>query len=373
MKKLLAIILVLTMVFSLAACGGGKTETAKPEEAAEDIYRLNKMTLDEIIEEAKSIGRLDTIGMPADWANYGVLFDALTEEYGLEHTDVDMGSAEEIALFKAEKDAPTKSMGEVGQSYTDIVIEEGIVQAYKPTTWDSVPDWAKDEDGFWMMGYTGTMSIMTNVDAVGKEITSFHQIKEDLENGTINYKLSFGDPITGSLGQNVILAAAYAFGGDVNNLEPALQFFQDLAKAGAIDAGEIVYSRYEKGEATVYFNWDYNNIQNIPEHINSVIHIPSDASVASGYITIINRWAPQAAAAALAREWLFSDEGQLNVAACGARPVRDIEIPEGTCAYTIPDAEYDNVINTVEIMDEWNVTCEKIPELWEEWVIPYMS
>lgn len=371
MKKILALILALILVFALAACGQA---AEKPEETKDDTQRLNNMTLDEIIAEAKSIGRLDTIGMPDDWCNYGNLFAALKEDYGLEHTDVDMGSSEEIALIEAEKDAPTKSMGEVGQQYAQICIDKGIVQGYKPTTWDSVPDWAKDEDGYWMIGYTGATAFMTNVDSVGKEISSWKQIKDDLDNGTLDYKITLGDPTTGACSQHFILAAAYALGGDINNIQPALDFFAELAKAGGLDAGEGTYARFEKGEIDVLCDWDYNIIQNLPDNMNVAVHVPSDQGVASGYVTIISRWAPQAAGAALAREWLFSDAGQLNVAACGAKPVRsDVVIPDDICAYKIPDSEYEDLIYTASMMEEWIATAATIPELWEDNVLPYIT
>ena len=164
--KFCALLVSFTMIMTLVGCGKQATDAAAT--SADNTTKLNSMTLDEIIAEAKKVGKLDTVGMPDDWCNYGNLFNAIDSEYGLTHTDIDMSSSEQIALFKAEADSPTKDIGEVGQQNAQKVIDEGIVQAYKPTTWDSVPDWAKDTDGYWMIGYTGAVAIMTNTDKVGK-------------------------------------------------------------------------------------------------------------------------------------------------------------------------------------------------------------
>ena len=40
------------------------------------------------------------------------------EKYGITHADVDMSSGEEVALFAAEKDDPTKDVGVRGHAFT---------------------------------------------------------------------------------------------------------------------------------------------------------------------------------------------------------------------------------------------------------------
>ncbi len=51
--------------------------------------------------------------------------------------------------------------------------------------------------------------------------------------------------------------------------------------------------------------------------------IPSDGSVISGYTTIINKYAKHPNAAKLAREYIFSDAGQINL----AKATRDRSAP----------------------------------------------
>jgi putative spermidine/putrescine transport system substrate-binding protein len=62
--------------------------------------------------------------------------------------------------------------------------------------------------------------------------------------------------------------------------------------------------------------WDFNALnyrdQIDPKKFDAVI--PSDGSVIAGYTTIINKWAKNPNAAKLAREYILSDAGQINLA-----------------------------------------------------------
>ena len=106
--KLLALTLSLTLVLTLAGCGGGEKATA---------LDLNSLTLDQIVEGAKKEGKLESVGMPGSWANWKGTWDGIEAEYGIDHNDTDMSSGEEIAMFEAEKSAPTKDIGDVGHKF----------------------------------------------------------------------------------------------------------------------------------------------------------------------------------------------------------------------------------------------------------------
>ena len=59
------------------------------------------------------------------------------------------------------------------------------------------------------------------------------------------------------------------------------------------------------------------------------VSVPSDGAIQSGYCTIINAYTKRPYAAALAREYILSDEGQINLAKGYARPIRDdVELPD---------------------------------------------
>lgn len=100
------------------------------------------------------------------------------------------------------------------------------------------------------------------------------------------------------------------------------------------------------------------------------ICIPEECSVQSGYTTIINSYTKRPHAAALTREYILSDEGQLNLAKGYARTVRDVELPAELKEKMIPDEQYQNV-KMVENQEAWSDTIEQISSLWNEEVMAY--
>lgn len=216
---------------TLAGCGGGETTAA---------VDLNALSVDEIIEKAKEDGKIESVGMPDTWANWVETWEEIEELYGIAHQDTDMSSAEEIALFKTEGEDATKDIGDVGQAFGPVAEEEGVTLKYKTSYWDSIPDWAKDDDGDWIIGYYGTMTVLVNNKIVKETPTSF----EDILNG--DYMVAVGDVQAATQAQFAVLAAAIAYGGDESNIDPGLEYFRKIAEQGRLDLGEFTQARIEK-------------------------------------------------------------------------------------------------------------------------------
>ena len=313
---------------------------------------------------------MNSAGMPDEWANWKATWDDIQNKYGLEHIDTDLSSAEELSLFETEKDDATKDIGDVGETYAAIAEEQGLTLKYKTSYWDEIPDWAKDDDGDWIIAYYGTMALLTNTRLVEDAPTSFQDILEG------DYVVSIGDVARSTRAQYAVLAAAYAMGGDESNIQPGQDYFRQLAEQGRLDKGEFNLSRLEKGEIGVAIIWDFVGIgyreQILENNPNAEfqICIPEEGSVQSGYSTIINAYTKRPHAAALTREYILSDEGQLNLAEGYARTVRDVELPEELQAKMIPDEQYTNV-HMVEDQEAWSETVQQLPVLWNEQVMAY--
>lgn len=336
-----------------------------------DSLDLNSMALEDLITKAQEEGRVDSVGMPDSWANWGETWTELTEIYGLAHTDTDMSSAEELAVFEAEKNEATKDIGDVGQSFGPVAEESGLTIPYKTSYWDSIPDWAKDDDGDWIIGYYGTISIITNTKLVANPPKSFADILEG------DYMFSVGDVTKASQAQNAVLAAAIANGGSESDIEPGIDFFRTLAEQGRIDKGELSLARLEKGEIAVAFLWDYNALgyreqflANNPD-ASFEVYVPADGSIQSGYATVINAYTKRPHAAALAREYILSDEGQINLAKGFAKPIRsDVELPADVAAKMIPNEQYQNA-RMIADRPAWEKTVETLGTKWLEEVMAY--
>ncbi|GHH99277.1 ABC transporter substrate-binding protein [Neobacillus kokaensis] len=340
----------------------GCSNTSKTESKKVDTSNLS---LEEITKKAKEEGNLNSVGMPDHWANWKQTWDDLKTKYNIEHTDTDMSSAEELAKFESEKENASADIGDVGINFGPLAKEKGLTLPYKTSYWDDVPKWAKDDEGHWMVGYTGTIAFITDKTKVKNPPKSW----KELEDG--DFKVTVGDVLKASQAQFSVLAAAFAEGGDEANIEPGIDFFEKLAKEGRLVTTDPKVTTLEKGEEDVALIWDFNGL-GYRDKIDASrfdVTIPAEVSVVSGYASVINKYAKNPHAAMLAREYIFSDEGQANLARGYARPIREnVKLPEDAKAKLLPDELYKNV-RPVKDMKAWEQTIPKMLELWESKVL----
>ena len=331
---------------------------------AEDLKALE--------DAARKEGTVNSVGMPDAWANWKGTWEDLASKYGLKHSDTDMSSAQEIAKFEAEKDNASADIGDVGAAFGPIAVTKGVSQPYKPSTWDQVPEWAKDKDGHWALAYTGTIAFIINKDLVKEEERP--KTWHDLEKG--KYKVAIGDVGTAAQAANGVLAAAIAYKGDESNVAPGLQLFTKLAKDKRLSLANPTIQTLEKGEVEVGVVWDFNGLsyreQIDPKRFE--VLIPSDGSVISGYTTAINKYAKHPNAAKLTREYIFSDAGQINLAKGHARPIRaeHLKLPADVQAKLLPNEQY-GAAQPIKNAEAWEATSKKLPQMWQEQVIIEME
>ncbi|MCY9854521.1 ABC transporter substrate-binding protein [Vibrio mediterranei] len=318
-----------------------------------------------LTEAAKREGAVYSVGMPDSWANWKDTWNDLKSDYGLKHQDTDMSSAQEIAKFEAEKKNATADIGDVGFAFARVAVQKGVTQPYKPTTWDEIPDWAKDKDGHWALAYTGTIAFISNNNLVKDAPKTWQDLLEG------DYKVTVGDVGVAAQANNAVLAAAFANGGDESNLGPAIEFFSKLAKQGRLSFTDPSIANLEKGEVEVAILWDFNalNYRDQIDRSRFSVNIPQDGSVISGYTTIINKYAKNPNAAKLAREHIFSDRGQINLAEGYARPIRsNVKLPESVQAKLIANDQYGNV-HPVTDFKAWEKSARRLPRQWQENVL----
>ncbi|WP_434763579.1 ABC transporter substrate-binding protein [Vibrio fortis] len=321
--------------------------------------------LNALVEAAQKEGAVYSVGMPDSWANWKDTWADLKENYGLKHQDTDMSSAQEIAKFEAEKRNATADIGDVGFAFARVAVKKDVTQAYKPSTWDDIPEWAKDKDGHWALAYTGTIAFISNNNLVKNAPKSWSDILEG------DYKVTVGDVGVAAQANNAVLAAAFANGGDETNLKPAIKYFAELAKQGRLSYTDPNMANLEKGEVEVAIMWDFNalNYRDKIDRERFSVNIPQDGSVISGYTTIINKYAKNPNAAKLAREYIFSDQGQINLAEGYARPIRtNVTLPQSVQDKLIANEEYGNV-HPVSDFSAWEKSARRLPRQWQESVL----
>ena len=126
MKKILCLILCLTMLLGCTSALADEAAAAAAAEAAAT------MTVDELVAAAQGEGQLFSVGMPDEWANWKSLWAYITDTYGINHSDTDMSSAEELARFALE-----------GKADADIGEAPGQRAAVVSTTAPPCPTWEK--------------------------------------------------------------------------------------------------------------------------------------------------------------------------------------------------------------------------------------
>lgn len=367
MKKILALVLSLVMLLSCtAALADGAAAADASEKAA-------SMSYDELLVAALSEGQVFSVGMPDEWANWKDLWSYI-EGLGLKHSDTDMSSAEELARFELQGKADA-DIGDIGISMTGVAMEKDLLLAYKPSTWDSIPDYAKDPDGKWVEAYTCTTAFMTDLDNVEKAPTTWDELLEG------DYKVWIGDIEKAAQAYVGVLACAYAHGGDETNLEPAMEFFATLAKQGRLITSNPYVENIEKGEVGVAIVWDFNALGYAETIYKSqgedngrfAITIPSDGAAASGYANVISKYANNPYAAMLVREVMLSDVGQEFLALGHAKPIRtDVDLSDEAKAAILDNSMYSNVYQ-VKDWAVFDATVAELPELWAENVAIYMN
>jgi putative spermidine/putrescine transport system substrate-binding protein len=312
---------------------------------------------------AKKEGKIVSLGMPDDWANWGEIWKALSAKYGVTHTDTDMSSGEALAKIEAEKSNPSADITEIGLEFAPIAIQRGLSQPYKPTNWDKIPEWAKDKDGQWALSYTGTIAFL-----ISKDVKDPPKTWADLLKG--DYKVNIGEVGKAAQSNVGVLAADFALGGDESNLQPAIDYYAKLAEQKRLLTTEVYPATMEKGEVQVAIVWDFNALayRDIAGKDKWDVVIPADGSATGGYTTTISAYALRPNIAKLAREYAFSDAGQIAFARGYARPIRidQITLPPDAAAKMLPSAEYakSKLIDGVK----WTDAAKTLVSMWQEQV-----
>jgi putative spermidine/putrescine transport system substrate-binding protein len=272
----------------------------------------------ELIDAAKAEGTLTTIALPHDWCNYGEMIQAFKDKYGLEVNELnpEAGSGDEIEAIKANQgntgpQAP--DVIDVGLSFGPSAKADGLIQPYKVATWDTIPDSAKDAEGYWYGDYYGVLSFGVNTDLV----PNVPQDWADLMKPEYANSVAFaGDPRTSSNAIMTVYAAGLAngAGAGADAGTKGLDFFKQLNDAGNFVPVDGEPAKIAQGTTPIVFNWDYNHLSTRDEFNGNPpfeIVIPKTGVVAGVYIQAISAYAPHPNAAKLWMEHLYSDEGQL--------------------------------------------------------------
>ncbi len=279
---------------------------------------------------AKAEGQLTTIALPHDWCGYGDVIAGFKAKYPwitINELNPDAGSSDEIEAIKANKDnkgPQAPDVIDVGLSYGPAAKADGLIQAYKVSTWDSIPDSAKDADGFWYGDYYGVLAFEVNKDLVQNAPADWADL---LKPEYANAVAMAGDPRASNQAIQAVYAAGLSKGaaGGAAAGEAGLEFFKELNASGNFVPVIGKAATLAQGQTPILITWDYNALTG-RDTLNGnppvEVIVPASGVVAGVYIQAISAYAPHPNAAKLWMEYLYSDEGQLGWLKGYCHPIR---------------------------------------------------
>lgn len=293
-------------------------------------------SMDEVVAAAEAEGMLTTIALPRDWCNYEGVFRTFQEKYPnitLNELNPNASSAEELEAIRANMNntgPQAPDVIDVGLAFGPQAKEEGLIQPYMVSTWDSIPEEAKDPEGYWYGDYYGVMSFAVNTDLVEDVPQSFADLLDPQYAGMVALA---GDPRASNQAILAVMAAGMARGAEPGQAagEAGLQFFKELNDMGNFVPVIAGSGTLAQGTTPIVIQWDYNALAT-RDTLNGnppvEVVVPSDVTLAGVYVQAISAYAPHPNAAKLWMEHLYSDEGQIEWLRGYCHPIRYNDLVE---------------------------------------------
>jgi putative spermidine/putrescine transport system substrate-binding protein len=311
--------------FGLTVLGNASTALgATRASLASPPLKMTQAGLADLVKKAKKEGKLNTIALPPDWANYGEALSTFQKKYGIKITNdnPDGSSAQENEAIRSLKgDSRAPDVVDVGVSFAIAGANEGLYAKYFNSNYKTIPRALKDTRGYWMGDYWGAISIGYNQNLVKNAPKTWKDLLKPEYKGQVALN---GSPLTSNSAVSGVIAAAMANGGSLNDVQAGIDFFAALKKSGNFIPVQTTPQTVASGQTPINIDWDYNNLAYIKgfPSANWAVSIPSDGVYGGYYAQAINANAPHPYAARLWEEFLYSDQGQLIWLKGFAHPAR---------------------------------------------------
>jgi putative spermidine/putrescine transport system substrate-binding protein len=347
----------------------GGTETTAGGGGAADC---GDGSVEQLAAAAKEEGKVNLIALPDTWANYKGILESFRSKYGIEApvANPDASSADEITAIKTLRGQPDMPEAvDVGPSFTQQLIDEGLVEPFKPSTWDEIPDALKHPDGYWVGAYYGVMAIASNTSLVENVPTTWADLKKPEYEGMVTLN---GDPREAGAAFAAVMAASLANGGSFDDIMPGIEYFAELRELGNLQVVDVTPAGILSGEVPIALDWTYN-FPGLQEQLADVgfemeVVVPSDGVYGSYYAQAVVSEAMHPCAARLWIEHIVGDDGALGYLEGGAIPARyaallDAGLVSEELAANLPPAD---VIAAIEFPTPEQVEAAKTV-LTENW------
>jgi putative spermidine/putrescine transport system substrate-binding protein len=266
------------------------------------------------------------------WANWAAQFAAFKKRYpSVEMTYNDLGSgATVVALDKARNRPQADTAYYFAASAVDAVAKD-VVAPFKPVNFEKLPDVFRHPEGKWFTIHTLTIAFVVNT----KLVKAVPQSWADLLKPEYKNSIVYLDPRSTGVGQVMTFAANFAAGGDMNNVQPGLEYLGRLHKTGNVlrVVGTTPYAQFVKGEIPIWISYENDGLK--AKHTDGLgdavaVVVPKEASAAAPYGISLVKNGPNPNAGKLWLNFIMTEMGQGIFAQGFVRPsVPGVKLPDG--------------------------------------------
>ncbi|BBK30481.1 ABC transporter substrate-binding protein [Allostella humosa] len=314
------------MFAAAVAAGLALSPAAQAFEGAE-LY-AGERTLYEAAQKEGIVVSFDT---GPTWANWAAQFKAFQKRYpGIEMVYNDLGSAATVVALDKARNRPQADTAYYFAASALDAAAKGLVADFQPVNFAKLPAAFRHDSGQWFTIHTLNVAFLVNTKLVKTVPTGWADLlKPEYKNAVV-----YLDPRSTGQGQVVAFAAAFANGGDMDNVTPGIDYLGQLSKAGNVlrTVGTTPYAQFLKGEIPIWIGYENDGLKakfldGMGDNIAVVM--PKEASAAAPYAISLVKGARNPNAGKLWLNYIMTEEGQGIFAEGFVRPaVPGVKLPD---------------------------------------------
>lgn len=317
MKKILALVMALCMIFALCACGQTAAPADQPTQQEEPPAAEESAPAGEAAEE-EDLG--DTLVLYSSMTEADL--DALKTCFNAVYPDIEIevisGSAGEFtAKIQAEAGNPQGDVTWGGLADSDGDKYAEIFEAWVSDNDDEQMEGYSTPNGLYSMDHLSTVCFCVNTE-LEKELGLNIQSYEDLLDPALKGKIVFSDPNSSSAAWNNLCNIFSVYGIDTDEAWDYIDAL--LENMVVVEKSSVCFNSVSDGEYVVGLTYEDGAIKlnqsaaELGTEAVTEVRYPSNGTSASAFGVALVKGAPHMAAAKAFVNWITSAEGQSAMA-----------------------------------------------------------
>jgi putative spermidine/putrescine transport system substrate-binding protein len=283
-----------------------------------------------LYEAAAKEGLVVSFDTGPTWANWGTMFKRFKKRYpDVEMAYNDLGSGATVVALEKARNRPQADTAYYFAGSAVTAAEKGLLAAFKPVNFEKLPAVYRHPEGEWFVIHQLTIAFLVNTNLV----KNIPQSWQDLLKPAYKNSIVYLDPRTTGQGQVLTFAANYAAGGDMQNVQPGLEYLAKLHRAGNVlrVEGTTPYAKFIKGEIPIWIGYENDGLKaKFKDGMGDAVAVvlPEEATVAAPYAISLVKNGPNPNAGKLWLNYIMTNAGQTTFAEGFVRPsVPDVKMP----------------------------------------------